>query len=875
LHRLSGKRFTAGFFRCYRCLTILRFGWGYRLVLAFGDHRLDIARRELRRGAELIYLPPKAFDLLAFLVQNCDRVVSKDDLVREVWGGRIISESAITTRINAVRRALGDDGTAQRFVRTFIGRGLRFVGEVRDVSEKDAPIAGDSDSLHQALLIGAERRQLTVMICEIVISTVLAARLDPEDLREVIDIYQNTVKDIVANAGGYVAESIGTDILAYFGYPRAQEHDADHAVRSALALINRISALKYRSDVLACRIGIATGLVVVGDLSSSGEAKEYAVVGEALNLAARLKASAPANAVFIAEGTRELVGDIFEYRALEGVAVEGSEVPVQVWQALRESNVKDRFVALRSATTSRLVGRDEELELLMRRWSRAQSRLGQVVLLCGEAGLGKSRLVAAFQDYLGTAERVELRYFCWPHRQDTALFPFTEQLCQISGFNDGDTPVQKLEKLRDTLSAARVSEEDVALIADLLSLHAPANPMIAGLSAQRKKERTLASLISSIQCFANMKPVLMIFEDVHWIDPSSREFLDLLIEQIRQLPVLLIISYRPEFAPPWAGQPQVSTISLNGLDRHDTAMLAKSIAGTTLLSPEIVKQIGDRTDGVPLFIEELTKTILESGLPRKGEDRGAIDGPAIPMTLRGSLLARLDHLASQRHLAQVGAAIGREFSYELLSAVSGVGDGELAAGLDRLVGSGLIFQRGNPPHAIYSFKHALVQEAAYSSLLRGLRRQLHARIAEALEVKSSDLVGNQPELFAHHYAEAGFAEKSADLWEKAARRSVERSAMAEAAAQLEKALVQLRLLPDAPERRQRELQFRVALGGALQAVKGFAAPETGLAMPERGSCGSNWGPLRNSFSFRTDNLSITCTGANSVWRSAWIRSCYT
>ncbi|HEY2530510.1 MAG TPA: AAA family ATPase [Xanthobacteraceae bacterium] len=801
------------------------------MVLAVGDYRLDIERRELRRGAGLVALPPKAFDLLVFLVRHRDRVVGKDDLLREVWGGRIVSESAITTRINAVRRALGDDGTTQRLVRTFIGRGVRFVGEVADVSEGEVLTIDVPNE--QSLSINAERRQLTVMFCELAGLTSSAARVDPEDLRDVLDAYHGIVAEVVATAGGCVAKTIGDEVFAYFGYPRAQEHDAERAVRAALLVIERVGGLECGPRSLACRAGIATGLVVVGDLYGLHHTKEHAVVGEAVNVAARLKAMASGNAVFIEEGTRRLVGDLFECRDLGVVCLEGKSYPVQAWQALRESHIKDRFAALRPISLSLLVGREEELELLRRRWTRVRARLGQVVLLGGEAGLGKSRLVTALQDHLVTDERFELRYFCPPHRQDSALFPITEQLGRAAGFIEDDAPAERLKKLEAALAAVAKSEEDVALIADLLSLPAPVIPAIAGLSPQQKKERTLETLMRLVERFADTKPVLMIFEDVHWIDPTSREFLDLLLERIREIPVLLVITHRPEFVSPWAGRPQVSTMTLSGLDRQDTTTLINSIAGGRLLPPQIVKQIGDRTDGVPLFIEELTNNILESGLLHAEADRytliGSLPPPAIPATLQASLIARLDRLSSVRHLAQVGAAIGREFSYKLLDAVSGVSGAELAAELEQLVASGLVFQRGVPPDAVYSLRHALIQDTAHSSLLRRTRQQLHTRIAEVLEARSPELVDTQPELLAQHYAEGGLAAKSVTFWDKAARRSAARSAMAEAAAQFQQALNQLALLPETLETQDKKLELLSGFGTVIYALKGPGAPEMGLA----------------------------------------------
>jgi predicted ATPase len=437
------------------------------------------------------------------------------------------------------------------------------------------------------------------------------------------------------------------------------------------------------------------------------------------------------------------------------------------------------------------------------------------------------------EERLHAEPHLRLCYFCSPYHQDSALLPFIDQLGRAAGFASDDIPAAKLEKLEVLLALAVPPDEDVAFLADLLSLPASERHPLPNLSPQRKKERILEALIRQLEGLACRQPVVMVFEDAHWIDPTSRELLDLAVEHVRSLPVLLIVTFRPEFQPPWTGQPQVSMLALNRLDRHDRTVLVEQIASGKALPDDVIDQIVDRTDGVPLFVEELTKSVLESGLLREEVDRYVLDGAlppfAIPTTLNDSLMARLDRLASVRHVAQIGAAIGREFSYRLLRVVSRLPEDELQAALGRLAASELIFQRGAPPDALYTFKHALVQDTAHGSLLRNARQQLHAQIAEALEAHFPELMENQPELFAQHYAEAGLVEKSVACWGKAGQRSAARSALAEAAAQLQKGLDQLELLPDTPERQRQELEFRSALGAVLIAVKGIAAPETGHA----------------------------------------------
>jgi len=682
-------------------------------------------------------------------------------------------------------------------------------------------------------LAEAERRQLTVMFCDLVGSTELAARLDPEDLRDIIGAYHHAVAGVVARFEGFVAKYMGDGVLSYFGYPQAHEDDTEHAVRAGLGAIQAIGRLDVKSVKLQARVGIATGLVVVGDLIGEGSAQEQSVVGETPNLAARLQALAAPGTVVIAAATRRLVGDLFEYRDLGTVEIKGIAEPVPAWQALRPTEVASRFEALHGSTLTPLVGRGQEIDLLMQCWARARAGNGQVVLISGEPGLGKSRITVEFEERFQAEPHFRQRYFCSPYRQDSALYPFIDQIARAARFAPSDPPASKLEKLEALLARGSPPDENIALIVDLLSMPGLGRHPLPNLSPQRRKELTLEALIGRLESLARRRPVVTIFEDAHWIDPTSHELLDLAVDRIRNLPVLLIVTFRPEFQPPWTGDPHVTMLVLNRLDHRDRAALVTQITGGKALPNDVVVQILDRTDGVPLFIEELTKSVLESGLLREEHNHYALKGPlpplAIPTSLQASLMARLDRLGPVRHVAQIGAAFGRWFRYTSLRVVSRLSEDELQVSLAQLVASELVLQSGTPPDAVYTFKHALVQDAAYSSLLRTVRQELHGRIAEALEALSPELIDSQPEFFARHYGEARLVEKSVFYWSKAGHRAVARAAIVEAAAQFQKGLDQLALLPDNPERQRQELEFYSSLSAALRAAKGQAAPETGDA----------------------------------------------
>jgi class 3 adenylate cyclase/predicted ATPase len=691
---------------------------------------------------------------------------------------------------------------------------------------EDVPAASPANATAEA-----ERRQLTVMFCDLVGSTPLSTRFDPEDLREIVGAYHRCVAGTVGRFAGFVAKYMGDGVLVYFGYPEAHEDDAERAARAGLAVIDAVGQLATQ-EPLNVRIGIATGLVVVGDLIGAGAAQERGVIGETPNLAARLQALARPGTLVVADSTRRQIGTLFEIEDLGRQPLAGFGEPQRAWRVLGESGVVSRFEALRSGTTP-LVGRNEELDLLLRRWQQATSGEGRAVLVSGEPGIGKSRLTAALSEHIETEPHTRLRYFCSPHHQDSALYPFIGQLERAAGFTRDDTNATELDKL-EALLGDGAEPGDISLIAEMLSLPGGERFPPLDLSPQRKKERTLAALLRQLQALARRQPILMIFEDLHWIDPTSREVLDLTVEKITGLPVLLVATYRPEFQPPWVGQSQVTVIALNRLGRNEGATLVHQLAGNLeALPPDVVDEIVERTDGVPLFVEELTKAVVEAGADRGHVSISAVppSSLAVPATLHASLLGRLDRLgAAAKTVAQVGAAIGRDFSYELLAAAAPLAEPELQEALRRLVEAGLVFQRGLPPAAEYLFKHALVQDTAYSTLLRGPRQALHRRIAEALEQRFPDFVQTRPEILAHHYGEAAMADKAIAYWHLAGKLSVAKSAVREATAQLRRGLGLLDGLPETRERKQLELNIHVTLTQALMAGKGYADPEVVAAL---------------------------------------------
>jgi class 3 adenylate cyclase/tetratricopeptide (TPR) repeat protein len=678
----------------------------------------------------------------------------------------------------------------------------------------------------------AERRHLTVMICDLVGSTALSSRLDPEDMSAVMDAYHAACAGIVNAYDGFLGDFRGDGILAYFGYPRAHEDDAERTVRAGLDIVAAVARLEtHAAEPLAVRIGIATGLVVVGDLSGEGALWEHAVIGDTPNLAARLQALAEPGTVVVAASTRRLLGDLFRLRDLGWHKVKGIAEPIAAWAVEEESASESRFDAVRMVNLTDLIGREDEIDFLLERQRLAWKGEGQIVLISGEPGIGKSRLAAALAERIAGEPHARLRYQCSPYHANSALHPFIAQLERAAEFKADDTSEQRLDKLEAVLAMDASRVEAVApLFAALLSIPLGERYPPLALSPTQQRRRTLAALLDQFEGLARRQPILLSFEDAHWADATSLELLDLTVERVRQLPVLALFTFRPEFEPPWVGLPNVGTLALARLDHNDVESMVARMTGGRVLPAEVMKQIVAKTDGNPLFVEELTKAVLEAGILVEDADGYRLDGPlpplAIPETLQDSLMARLDRRAPVREIAQIGAAVGREFSYSLVRLLVGRDESALKHALAQLEQAELVFRRGEPPEAVYSFKHALVRDAAYESLLKSRRHQLHGQIARALDEKFPDVVASEPEIVARHFTEAGLVTPAIDYWLKAGNLALSRSANAEAVKHLRQGIELAQCQAPSAERLRKELDFYLALGPAMAATEGHATPET-------------------------------------------------
>jgi TOMM system kinase/cyclase fusion protein len=889
------------------------------VIYVFADYALDTQRYELRRRDVLCPLEPQGFNVLVYLVQHRDRVVAKEELFAQLWPHQTVSESTLTQRLRAARRALGDSGEHQYFIKTVHGRGYRFIAAVE---EKPGETTGSSGSRAAAVMapvhacpacqhtnpsearfcnacgarllhlcsacgsanppgaafcnacatplasltlvptpteekgldsptsqdivsppvepfaLEAERRQLTVMFCDLVGSTQLSERLDPEDYRDVVRAYQAVCAAEAERFEGYIAQLLGDALLIYFGWPVAHEDDAQRAVRAGLGMLEALGSLNGRLAQekgvrLAIRIAIHTGLVVVGDMGGSGRQEQLAL-GATPNVASRLENLATPNTVVMSAATYQLVRGYFTVADLGPHTLKGVAAPVQAYQVLQESGVQHRFEVATMYGLTPFVGRDAEVTLLDERWRHVKDGMGQVVVLSGEAGIGKSRLVQTLKERVAHEPHTLMEYRCSPYYQHSAFYPVIDFFERTLAFDRHDCPTDKLMKLADALAPLALPlNNTVPLLATLLSIPLSDADTPFDLTPQQQRQQTLTAILGIVLALAEQQPVLMIVEDLHWVDPSTLELLDLLIDQTPTLRLFMGLTCRPTFRHPWGLRTHLTPLMLNRLARDQVAQMVARVASGKRLPSEVVHHIVAQTDGVPLFIEELTKTILESGLVQETNGHYELTGPlsavAIPTTLQDSLMARLDRLGTAKGIAQWGATLGRQFSYAILQAVSQREEVMLQRELGRLIEAELLYQRGVVPQATYLFKHALIQEAAYQSLLRSTRQYYHQRAARVLTEQFPETAETHPELIAHHYTEAACNEQAVPYWQCAGQRAIARSAHVEAVAHLTRGLDVLMTLPETRERARHELALRLAHGTSLSVTKGWPAPEVGKA----------------------------------------------
>jgi class 3 adenylate cyclase/predicted ATPase len=681
----------------------------------------------------------------------------------------------------------------------------------------------------------AERRQLTVMFCDLADSTSLARQLDPEDYREVIRAYQAACAEVIQRFDGYIAQYLGDGLLVYYGYPQAHEDDAQRAIRTGLGIIEAIGMLNTRlehewSVRLTVRVGIHTGLVVVGEMGS-GDRRERLALGETPNIAAKLQGLAAPETVVISALTYRLTQGYFVCQDLGPHTIRPNTAPLYVYRVIEEREAQSRWDIAVQAGLTPMVGRQEEISLLRRRWEQSKAGSGQVVLLRGESGIGKSRLVEALRAQVQSEGYRWLTFRCSPYHTHSAFYPVIDALERLLPWSRDMSPEAKFAHLEQALQRYRSPlQEAVPLFAALLSLPLPAeryHPL--SLSLQRQKQRTQEMLVAYLLEETRRRPVLVVWEDLHWADPSTLELLSLVINQAPMAPMLIMMTFRPELRPPEVAHSHLTQITLGRLGRHQVEQIVAHLTHGKTLPAEILEQVIAKTDGVPLFVEELIKMVLESGLVHEAEDHYVLTGQlpplAIPATLQDSLMARLDRLGTARQVAQLGATLGREFTYEVIQAVAPLDEVVLQHELAQLVAAELVYQRGLPPQARYLFKHPLIQETAYQSLLKSTRQRYHQRIAQVLGEQFPEIVKMQPELLAHHYTEAGLPDQAVSYWLQAGQLAIERSANLEAISHLTKGLEVLKTLPDTPERAQHELSLQLALGSPLGIIKGYTAAE--------------------------------------------------
>jgi DNA-binding response OmpR family regulator/class 3 adenylate cyclase/predicted ATPase len=781
--------------------------------------------------------------VLTLFVRNPRRVLSRDLLRRTIAGHGVDAyDRSVDVLVGRLRRKIEPDSKAARFILTVSGAGYKFAVRPHSVesnevlqpfvpgAESERKFRGrlenvespHPDDVDVARLPEPEYRQVTVMCCGLVAATAIAGELDLEEVRDAINNFQRGVTIAVARMGGSIVRSSSEDILAVFGYPRAHEDDAERSVQAALdALASDLQS--PAGQALGMQTVIATGLVLVG------EGQE--LIGEPRTIVTSLRVTAPQNSVLITAATREIVLGKFD---LEGPTLhefKGVPGPVTTYRVMGRRSTRTRFEARRKQNLTRFVGRQNELRQLLELWSHAKAGAGQTAVICGEPGIGKSRIFEALLERIRYEPHITIRCQCSWHHINSPFHPIVAHLSHAAGFDRSDTPEKKLQKLELALSrAGSVISEDVALCAAMLSIQLENNAVSQELTPQRQKELTISALVRQVLSLARKQTLILKLADAHWVDSSTLELFGRIIGSIATAPMFILVSCRPEFFVPWLEHSNVSILRLDRMEHGQARDMIADIAGDKL-SDQICEHIVKRTDGVPLFLEELTKTIVESRLDDGNAGHSVSFGQtAIPVTLAASLAARLDKLGRAKEIAQMGSAIGREFSYSLLAAVASMSSVSLRSALVQFAVSGLIFVRGDPPDATYIFKHALVQDAAYATLPSSKKRRLHAAIAHALEQKFPETIETQPELIAHHFLHAELGEQAVEYLRKAGQRAIQQSANAEAIGHLTRALELLGSFPDSPARHQSMLRLRAILAQAMIAMRGYAAPQTKEAL---------------------------------------------
>jgi class 3 adenylate cyclase/tetratricopeptide (TPR) repeat protein len=681
----------------------------------------------------------------------------------------------------------------------------------------------------------AERRQVTVMFADMVGSTALSAKVDPELLGGLIRRYQDAVAGAIGRYGGFVAKFMGDGVLAYFGFPRAFEDAAERAVRAAIGILSEVSDIELPDNTrVQARIGIATGLVVVGEIIGTGSAQERTIVGETPNLAARLQALAGPDRILVSESTQKLLGGLFELTHTGDHDLKGFARPVPAWQVCGEASVESRFAAIRTGGSLPLIGRAHEMGLMCQRWQLARQGEGQIVTVTGEAGIGKSRAIEALQEELAAEPHVRINLQCSPYHSDSALYPVIQYLNRAASFAPTDTPDARVEKLRALLARQGIADSSLSLLAELLSIPLPEQPP-SELSPAQRKAAMLALLVDMLVHPGNGDPVLVVLEDAHWIDATTLDMMMRLTDSIGDAPLLAVVTARPDFVPPWLARPQATLVSLGRLGRPECMQVIAGVAAAHGLSADTVAAIVAKTDGVPLYIEELTKTVMESA-----------GDTAVPATLKDSLMARLDRLGGARDVAQIAAVIGRQFSFSLLQAVASKNAGELDGLLTKLVAAGIVFPEERGLERSFIFKHALVRDAAYESLLLMRRREWHERVAYALERGFVDLAAKEPELLAYHFGEAGLLAPACEYRMRAGDQAVNRSAYPEAIAHFSAGLKHAEATPPQDGMRW-QLEFWLKLGSASVVAHGLQSVEAEQAYIRASEIGENLGDGPKSF----------------------------